>query len=92
MKAIQRAVSNVVLPVACSLSLILICNDVFAKTANPGQVHASGTSVAPSGASGAQSKWPYPPVTCRRNCHPGHTQPTCHGPHKGPNGVMIQCD
>ena len=23
---------------------------------------------------------------------PGTTQPTCKGPHKGPNGVMIQCD
>ena len=23
---------------------------------------------------------------------PGATQPTCKGPHKGPNGVMIQCD
>ena len=26
------------------------------------------------------------------NCGVGHTQPTCKGPHKGPNGVMIQCD
>ena len=26
------------------------------------------------------------------NCGTGHTQPTCKGPHKGPNGVMIQCD
>jgi hypothetical protein len=25
-------------------------------------------------------------------CGPGHTQPTCRGPHRGPNGVMIQCD
>jgi len=38
---------------------------------------------------------------CKRNpsnrhCNPypgpGSTQPTCKGPHKGPNGVMIQCD
>lgn len=26
------------------------------------------------------------------HCGTGHTQPTCKGPHKGPNGVMIQCD
>jgi hypothetical protein len=25
-------------------------------------------------------------------CRPGHSQPTCRGPHRGPNGVMVQCD
>jgi hypothetical protein len=25
-------------------------------------------------------------------CRPGHSQPDCRGPHRGPNGVMIQCD
>jgi hypothetical protein len=62
------------------------------------QVKTSGTSAAPSGSSagGNQEKtkgcrgesWhctPPPPK-------PGHTQPPCHGPHMGPNGVMIQCD
>ena len=32
---------------------------------------------------------------CGHSLHckiPGHTQPTCKGPHKSPNGVMIQCD
>ena len=31
--------------------------------------------------------WCPPPPT-----PPNATQPTCKGPHKGPNGVMIQCD
>ena len=32
------------------------------------------------------------PWSCRGNGPAGATQPTCKGPHKGPNGVMIQCD
>jgi hypothetical protein len=33
-----------------------------------------------------------PNKTGAKSCGIGHTQPTCKGPHKGPNGVMVQCD
>lgn len=33
-----------------------------------------------------------PNKTGAKSCGVGHTQPTCKGPHRGPNGVMIQCD
>jgi hypothetical protein len=32
------------------------------------------------------------PYSCQGNGPAGATQPPCKGPHKGPNGVMIQCD
>jgi hypothetical protein len=92
MKAMWKVVSLVAVTAALTLSF----SHVFAKTAGrvgPGPVHVSGISPAPSGAGGSRSKYiPY----CR--LHPGwggcapKIQPTCRGPHRGPNGLMIQCD
>ena len=94
MKAMSKAVSLLAISVALTLS----GSHVFAKNEGPGQVKSSGTSAAPSGsgAGGDQSQ--------KHACHnggtgpkcivaprPGTTQPPCHGPHMGPNGVMIQC-
>jgi hypothetical protein len=60
----------------------------------PTQVKTSGTSTAPSGSGGRPAN--FRPANCPyHHCQaqpPGHTQPTCKGPHRGPNGVMIQCD
>jgi len=89
MKAISRAASLLALAVSFSQS------DAFAKSGGggPTQVKTSGTSAGPSPVAGSQNK----PRGCDQNprqpgCRPGHTQPTCLGPHRGPNGVMIQCD
>jgi hypothetical protein len=98
-EAIMSAISKVVSLLAISAALTLSGSHVFAKSAggpaHPSQVQASGTSAAPAGAGDSESKrrggygcghaCPAPP-------RPGHTQPTCKGPHRGPNGVMIQCD
>jgi hypothetical protein len=97
----MKAISITASFLAIAAALTLSCGYVFAKTAGPvgpgpvaaNPVHASGTSAAPSRAGGDQSKV----HGCFRdptapNCRPGHTQPTCRGPHMGPNGVMIQCD
>ena len=85
-------ISKAVALVAISAALTLSGSHVFAKTrVIPGQASTSGASAAPSSASGSQSKLPW---QCWRNhCpQPGTTQPTCLGPHRGPNGVLIQCD
>jgi hypothetical protein len=93
MKAVSQAVSILTISVAMMLSGSL----VYAKSGGgPSQVKASGTSAFSSGAGGGQSQ--------KHACHnggtgsrcivaprPGTTQPTCHGGHMGPNGVMIQC-
>jgi hypothetical protein len=94
MKAMSKAVSLLAISVALTFS----GSHVFAGNGSPGQVKTSGTSAAPSGsgAGGNQSQ--------KHACHnggtgsrcivaptPGHTQPPCRGGHKGPNGVMIQC-
>ena len=86
------AMSKVVLLLAISAALTLSNSHVFAKTVGPGEVKTSGTSAAPSGAG---SKYvcchhPHPGGNFYRP--PGHTQPPCRGPHRGPNGLMIQCD
>ncbi len=93
MKAMSKAVSLLAISVALTLS----GSHVFAKNDGPGQVKTSGTSAAPSG-SGASGSPPRSTFSCSknpqpgcRNYAPGHTQPPCHGPHMGPNGVMIQC-
>jgi hypothetical protein len=90
MTAISKVVSLLVISVALTLS----SSYVFAKNEGPGQAKSLGTSAAPSGSSagGSQDKT----KGCSghsRGCppKPGTTQPTCHGPHMGPNGVMIQC-
>jgi hypothetical protein len=94
----MTAISKVVSLLAISVALTLSSSHVFAKNEGLGQAKSSGTSAAPSGsnAGGSQDK--------TKGCHdkswhctppppkPGHTQPPCHGPHMGPNGVMIQCD
>lgn len=84
---------------AISVALTLSGSHVFAKSGGgaPSQVKSSGTSAAPSGAGDSTSKRHGGTGTgCGHACppppRPGHTQPTCRGPHKGPNGVMIQCD
>jgi len=82
------------------LSLTLCGSQVFAKSGpgHPTQVKTSGTSATPSGSGGGGSQRPTfscaknPVPGCRNYSGPGHTQPTCLGPHRGPNGVMIQCD
>jgi hypothetical protein len=97
----MKAMSKVAMLLAISAALTLSCSDVFAKSngGGPGQVrpapvHASGTS-APSGAGANQSRYvPYP--YCKLHpgwggCPPKADQPPCRGPHRGPNGVMIQC-
>jgi hypothetical protein len=98
MTAISKAMSLL----AISAALALSGSHVLAKSgggpANPGQVHASGTSTAPSGsgADDSASKRRGGGWGCGHACplppRPGHTQPTCRGGHMGPNGVMIQCD
>jgi hypothetical protein len=89
----MTVISKVVSLLAISAALTLSSSYVFAKNEGPGQAKSLGTSAAPSGssASGSQDKT----KGCRgKSCppKPGHTQPTCRGPHMGPNGVMIQCD
>jgi len=98
------AISKVVSLLVISVALTLSGSPVFAKSGGgPSQVKTSGTSAAPSGSTGTHSKHVTPPrvLVCRvgasgrRNCWyapGGTTQPACKGPHKGPNGVMIQCD
>ena len=99
----MTAMLKVVLLLAISAALTLSGSLVIAKTVGPGQVKTSGTSAAPSGSTSTRSKHVTPPRVIV--CHPergggqycmsvpgGTTQPTCKGPHKGPNGVMIQCD
>jgi hypothetical protein len=90
----MTAISKVVPLLAISAALILSGSHVFAKNDGPGQAKSLGTSAAPSGsnAGGSQDK--------TKGCHdkswhctppPPKPQPPCHGPHMGPNGVMIQC-
>jgi hypothetical protein len=94
MKTMSKAVSLLALAVALTLS----GSHVFAKggggAGHPTQVKTSGTSAAPSPVVGGGQKYhrgcAYNPTAPQ--CRPGHTQPTCKGPHMGPNGVMIQCD
>ena len=89
----MTAMSKVVSLLAISVALTLSGSHVFAKTVGPGQVKTSGTSAAPSSAGGSRSKYiPY----CKQHpgwggCPPKADQPPCRGPHRGPNGVMIQC-
>lgn len=95
----MTAVPEVVSLLAISAALMLSGSHVFAKSGSgPSQVKTSGKSAAPSGATGGQAKFrrcyhrpcrPYPGDIYQP---PGHTQPPCRGPHRGPNGVMIQCD
>ena len=75
---------------------------------HPTQVKGSGTTFAPAPVSGRKtrviSKRPHPceqgPITpaCQLYCQkfPSvstcRTQSPCRGPHRGPNGVMIQCE
>jgi hypothetical protein len=98
----MTAMSNVVSILAISVGLSLSGSQVLArtvgpgpaKTVGPGQVKTSGTSADPSGAGGNRSRdVPY----CKLHpgwggCPPKADQPPCRGPHRGPNGVMIQCD
>jgi hypothetical protein len=92
------AISKAVSLLAISLVLGVSGSQVLAKTSAPHPAQASGTSVSSVGGSGAGTD-----VSkrgggygCGHHCpippRPGHTQPTCKGPHRGPNGVMIQCD
>ena len=78
---------------AISAALTMSHSYVSAKTLAPGQVKTSGTSAAPSGAGGSRSKYvPYCKLhPGRGGCPPKADQPPCRGPHRGPNGVMIQC-
>ncbi len=94
----MTAMSNVVSILAISVVLPLSGSLVLAKTvgpSSPSQVKTSGTSAAPSGAGGNRSSYvPYP--YCKLHpgwggCPPKADQPPCRGPHRGPNGVMIQC-
>jgi len=90
----MTTVSKVVLLLAISVALTLSGSDVFAKTVGPGQVKTSDTSAAPSGAGGSRSKYI---SYCKQHpgwggCPPKADQPPCRGPHRGPNGVMIQCE
>ena len=85
--------SKAVLLLAISAALTLSHSNVVAKTLGPSQVKTSGKSAAPAGSGGRQSKtticYPHHCITVRSPPRPGHTQPPCRGPHKGPNGVMI---
>jgi len=89
----MTAMSKVVSLLAISVALTLSGSPVFAKTVGPGQVKTSGTSAAPSGTGGSRSKYvPYCKLhPGRGGCPPKADQPPCRGPHRGPNGVMIQC-
>jgi len=89
----MRATSKMVTLLTISVALILSDTPVFAKTVGPGQVKTSGTSAAPSGAGRSRSKYvPYCKLhPGRGGCPPKADQPPCRGPHRGPNGVMIQC-
>jgi hypothetical protein len=94
---IMTAISKVVSLLAISAALTLSGSCVFAKSGGgPSQVHTSGTSAAPSSSSAGADQSKRRPGSCGHHCMtppgPGATQPTCHGPHRGPNGVMIQCD
>ena len=89
----MKATEKIVLLLAISAALALSGGYAFAKTIGPGQVKTSGTSAAPSRASGSRSKYvPYCKLhPGRGGCPPKADQPPCRGPHQGPNGVMIQC-
>jgi hypothetical protein len=79
---------------------------VFAKTLTPEPVRVpsgSASTVRSNVADDQSKRGGVIPGRGGGSCHshhgcepsqptqPGTTQPTCHGPHKGPNGVMIQC-
>jgi hypothetical protein len=83
---------------AVSAAVGLSASEVFGKSASgghaPGVVHSPG---APATVTQSRyhtplwyrcMKYPLDPA-CRA---PNPTQPTCKGPHRGPNGLMIQCD
>jgi hypothetical protein len=98
MKAKSKAISLLAVAAALTLS----GGYVFAKGggggggfggSHPTQVKASGTSAVPSGAGGNRSRYvPYCKLHPGRGGCPAKVQPTCRGPHMGPNGVMIQCE
>jgi hypothetical protein len=81
--------------VVTSAALAMSGSPVFAKTTTPKPAQASGNSIS-SGVDGGLSKrhGSYG-GSCGHHCpvhsRPGTTLPPCRGAHKGPNGVMIQC-
>jgi hypothetical protein len=90
--------SKAVSLLAISVALAASSGQVFAKNGGPGQAHPTGVSSGSSGsgAGGDLSKrrgGDCDSRHCDPNIHPGPgtTQPPCRGGHKGPNGVMIQC-
>jgi hypothetical protein len=82
---------------AISVALAASSSPVFAKKDGPGQAHPTGVSAGPSGSgAGGDDLSKRRGGGCdSRHCDPhpgpGTTQPPCRGGHKGPNGVMIQC-
>jgi len=83
----------------------MICKTLSALAVTIALLGSAGTTVAAKNnkqavtSSGSQSGQ----EICKNNpnnehCHPsqetggGKPQPTCKGAHKGPNGVMIQCN
>lgn len=90
----MKTISKTVVLLAVSAAFVLSGSDVFAKSGGgPSRVKTSGTSAVPSGAGNSRSKYiPY----CKRHpgwggCPPKADPPPCRGPHRGPNGLMIQC-
>jgi hypothetical protein len=90
----MKAMSKTVALLAVAAALTSSCSHVFAKTDIPQPSRASGTSVSVTGqgAGGGEGKRPWCPSCYYHYQPPGHSQPPCRGPHRGPNGVMIQCD
>lgn len=90
----MTSISKSVLLLAVSVAFAASGSHVFAKTVGPTRVQTSGVSAAPPGAGGSHGKYiPYCKLhPGRGGCPPKADQPPCRGPHRGPNGVIIQCD
>jgi hypothetical protein len=81
------------LSLAISVALSVSASQGFAKDG----VHALSVVHSPSTPAAAPKRHWTRGDFCKmypQNCGIplGHTQPTCRGPHRGPNGVMVQCD
>jgi hypothetical protein len=87
------AIAKAIPPLALLFALSVSGSQLYAKGGGPSQEKTTGFSAAPSPSGrGGGCGVPGNRASCAPPPRPGHTQPTCKGPHRGPNGVMIQCD
>lgn len=92
MTKFRSGIGGFALSLAISVALSVSASQGFAK----GGVHAPSVVHSPSTHAAVPKRHWTRGDFCKmypQSCGIplGHTQPTCRGPHRGPNGVMIQC-